>query len=63
MTRRELMTAVARAGLIAALSDFSNFFDGGNVMAQEKISETAPHFHPRTAVKTQSNHWPSMPAS
>jgi len=35
MTRRELMTAIARAGLIAALSDFSNFFDGGNVMAQE----------------------------
>ena len=35
MTRRELMTAVARAGLIAALTDFANFFDGEYVMAQE----------------------------
>jgi superoxide dismutase, Fe-Mn family len=45
MNRRELMATVARAGLIAALSDFSNFFDGGTVMAQEadkRNSSTLP---------------------
>jgi len=35
MTRRELMATIAGTGLIAALTDFSNFFYGGNVMAQE----------------------------
>ena len=43
MNRRELMATVARAGLIAALSDFSNFFDGGNVMAQEADKRNSRH--------------------
>lgn len=35
MTRRELMATVARAGLVAVLSDFSSTFEGGTLMAQE----------------------------
>jgi hypothetical protein len=53
MTRRELMTTVARAGLIAALSDFSNAFEGGTVMAQEteKGSSSTLQLRPPTRAK------------
>jgi superoxide dismutase, Fe-Mn family len=40
MTRRELMATIARTGLIAALSDLSNFFNGGTVMAQDTQKES-----------------------
>ena len=35
MTRRDLLDATVKGSLIATLTDFSNFFDGGYVMAQE----------------------------
>ena len=35
MTRRELVGAIVRGSLFTVLTDFSTFFEGGNVMAQE----------------------------
>ena len=40
MTRRELRATIARTGSIVALSDFSNFFNGGTVMAQDTQKQT-----------------------
>ena len=35
MTRRDLLGATVKGSVIATLANFSNFFDGGYVMAQE----------------------------
>lgn len=60
MTRRELMATIARTGLIAALSDLSNFFIGGIVMAQDTQKQTgsagqlAPAYRGENQVKPLS---------
>ena len=41
MTRRDLLSATVKGSLIATLTDFSNFFDGGYVMAQETQKQGA----------------------
>jgi Fe-Mn family superoxide dismutase len=57
MTRRELMATIARTGLIAALSDFSNIFNGGTVMAQDtqkqggSTGQLAPAYRGENQVK------------
>ena len=40
MTRRELLGGIVKGSMIAILSDVSNVFEGGNLMAQEIEKKT-----------------------